>query len=131
MDELSESDLRQFTGDDVRYRHAFNRAAIYTEGVQFLAERGGAYWLIDEIAIHLGSSEFREAAARDQRIGLMHFWKLAAHADQSAELTARADSPNEPFIREQIPFTDFPLDEVDVWAANDAENWVLLLSSEY
>ena len=39
MDELSESDLRQFTGGDVRYRHAFNRAAIYTEGVQFLAER--------------------------------------------------------------------------------------------
>ena len=77
MDELSESDLRQFTGGDVRYRHAFNRAAIYTEGVQFLAERGGAYWLIDEIAIHLGSSAFREAAKHDERICLMHFWKLA------------------------------------------------------
>ncbi len=131
MDELSESDLRRFTGGDVRYRHAFNRAVIYTEGVQFVAERGGAYWLIDEIAIHLDSSAFRKAAARDDRIGLIHFWKLAVNADRSAELTARADSPDEPFIREQIPFTDFPLDEADIWAAHDTENWVLLLPSEY
>ena len=61
----------------------------------------------------------------------MHFWKLAVNADGSAELTARADSPDEPFIREQIPFTDFPLDEVDVWAANGADKWVLMLPSEY
>lgn len=115
----------------MRYRHAFNRAVIYTEGVQFVAERGGAYWLIDEIAIHLDSSAFRKAAARDDRIGLIHFWKLAVNADRSAELTARADSPDEPFIREQIPFTDFPLDEADIWAAHDTENWVLLLPSEY
>jgi len=48
---LSKSDLAQFTGSENWYRHGINRNVLYTDGVQHVAERGGAFWLLDEIAI--------------------------------------------------------------------------------
>ena len=48
---LSKSDLAQFTGSENWYRHGINRNVLYTEGVQYVAEHGGAHWLLDEIAI--------------------------------------------------------------------------------
>jgi hypothetical protein len=47
---LSQADFDQFTGPECFYRHPIVRALFYTEGVQFLAEKGGEYWLIDGIA---------------------------------------------------------------------------------
>ena len=48
---LSKSELAQFTGSDNWYRHTINRNVLYTDGAQHVAEHGGAYWLLDEIAI--------------------------------------------------------------------------------
>ena len=48
---LSTSDLAQFTGSENWYRHGINRNVLYTDGAQHVAEHGGAYWLLDEIAI--------------------------------------------------------------------------------
>jgi hypothetical protein len=48
---LSESQLRQFTGSENWYRHGINRAVLFTDGAKFLADQGGAYWLLDIIAI--------------------------------------------------------------------------------
>ena len=44
-----EAGLRQFYGTEVWYRHPLFRKCLYTEGVQYLAEHGGAYWLLDLI----------------------------------------------------------------------------------
>src|SRR5690606_36125280 len=41
--------LQRFTGSETFYTH-FTGRLIYTEGVQYLAEHAGAYWLIDAIA---------------------------------------------------------------------------------
>jgi hypothetical protein len=131
MSTFSHDDLRQFTGDLERWRHSLNRRVIYTPGVRFVAEQGGAYWLIDEIAIALGSPQFRKAASRDSRVGSLHFWKLTVGDDRSATLTARADDGVKPFITREIPFTDFPLDHVDIWAGFDGEHWTLYLPSEH
>lgn len=48
---LNRADLRQFTGSENFYRHALVRSILYTDGVQYVAETGGAYWLIDAIAL--------------------------------------------------------------------------------
>jgi hypothetical protein len=48
---LRKSDLGQFTGSQNWYRHGINRNVLYTDGAQHVAEHGGAYWLLDEIAI--------------------------------------------------------------------------------
>ena len=72
----------------------------YTDGIKYLAENGGAYWLLDAIASwqkELDSSQIQ-------------FWMLIVNADNSAVLTCERD--NEPVITQHIPFTDFPIPEV-------------------
>lgn len=128
---LCETDLRQFTGDLVRYRHPLNPEVIFTPGVRYVADKGEAYWLIDAIASWIGSPVFRKAASADRRIAAMHFWRLEKGEGTSATLTAKADSPEAAFIEQEIPFTDFPLQAIDIWAAYDGEHWTLYLPSEH
>ena len=127
--QLTHADLRQFTGDLDRYR-TLNRIVIYTPGIAYLAEHAGAYWLIDAIASYFGSTAMNQALAKDDRLTL-HFWRLDVADDHSATLTARADSGEEPFITQEIPYTDFPLKHADVWAGFDGNRWTLYLPSEH
>lgn len=128
---LTHADLRQFTGDLERFRHPLARGVIYTPGIRYLAERAGAYWLIDEIALAIGGGEIARAGRTDPRVQDLHFWRLEVREDRSAELTARADSGVEPFVSKVIPWTDFPLDHIDVWAGFDGRFWTLYLPSEH
>jgi hypothetical protein len=66
---------KQFTGSEQFYRHGLSRNHIYTEGVQFLAERAQVYWLLDKIALH-GSAKI----ARER----FQVWKLTVNPDCSA-----------------------------------------------
>ena len=130
MNRLTPYNLCQFTGDPERYRHSLARRVIYTEGVKFVAEQGEAYWLIDELAFTIVGGEIQRAGQSDPRILELHFWRLDVN-DNSATLTARADSDVEPFYIKEIPFTDFPLDHIDIWAGFDGEHWTLYLPSEH
>ena len=47
---LTSDDLRQFTGTETWHRHAFMRKVLYSDGAKYVAEKGGAYWLLDDIA---------------------------------------------------------------------------------
>ncbi len=128
---LTHADLKQFSGDLDRYQHSLNRRVIYTPGVQFLAERGGAYWLIDAIASYFGDPKMSRAMARDDRLRSLQFWRLKVLDNQSATLTMRADSGEKPAITQEIPYTDFPLERIDIWAGFDGERWTLYLPSEH
>ena len=75
---LTKSDLRQFTGSEQWHRHGLVRKVLYTDGAQYVAETGGAYWLIDEIAF--GQSEPKVAAEEFQ------VWRLKVNADKTATL---------------------------------------------
>lgn len=123
--------LPHFTGDCERFRHALNRHVIYTPGVQYLAETAGAWWLIDAIASHLGSPEFQAAVQKDPRVQDLHFWRLDVSDDDSAVLTARADSDLPAFITQPIPFTDFPLPKIDLWVGYDGHYFTVYLPSEH
>lgn len=127
---LSLNDLAQFTGELQRFRHPLNPRVIYTPGVHYLAEQAGAYWLIDAIASYFGSEVMERAMAKDHRLRSLQIWKLKVN-DHAAVLTAEADSGVPPFVREEIPFTDFPLDEIDIWAGFDGTYWTLYLPSEH
>ena len=48
---LNEHDLRQFTGSGNWYRHGIDRNILFTDGAKHVADEGGAYWLLDAIAI--------------------------------------------------------------------------------
>jgi len=128
---LTHEDLSQFNGDIVRYRHGVNRRVIYTPGVKFLAEQGGAFWLIDVIASYLTPTVIQKAVQAEPGIRWLHFWRLDVAPDQSALVTARADTARTPFVSQEIPFTDFPLEFVSVWAGFDGRLWTLYLPSEH
>ncbi len=127
---LTEADLWQFTGDMIRYTHPLNRNLVYTPGVRYMADKAGAYWLIDAIASYFGSDIMNKAMSQDDRLSSLQFWKLTVN-DNSAVLTATADSDAKPFITQEIPFTDFPLPKIDIWAGFDGSHWTLYLPSEH
>jgi hypothetical protein len=115
---ISHDDLRQFTGSTYWYRHGLVRSVVYTEGVQFMAEKAGAYWLIDEIAI---------AQAFEQRVKAEEFqvWKLNV-INSTATLSCE-DGNGRAVFSKHIDFTDFPLDAIELWV----EANVILLPSEH
>lgn len=116
---LTKEDLAQFTGTETWYRHGINRKVLFTEGAKFLADRAGAYWLLDEIAV---------IQPHDKRVAAEEFqvWKLAVRPDHRATLTCEDGNGNTVFSKE-IEFTDFPLDEITLWFANN----VIYLPSEH
>src|SRR5215471_14079566 len=106
MSKLTRGDLAHFTGSDQFYRHALNRRMLYTDGVQYLAEKAGAYWLLDKIAtLQL------EPAIRGEEFQV---WRLTV-TDSRARLTCDDGNDNSaPLYAEDIDFTDFPLDEIAI-----------------
>jgi hypothetical protein len=116
---LSAADLAQFTGSEQFFRHSLNRSVLYTEGAQYLAEHAGAYWLLDEIAF----AQPHHAAVANEPFQV---WTLNVRLDKTATLTCDDGNDNVVFTK-QIPYTDFPLDTVKLYFAND----VIHLPSEY
>ncbi|MEO8964712.1 MAG: DUF6876 family protein [Gammaproteobacteria bacterium] len=47
------NELNQFISSGQFFKHWINSKLVYTEGVQYLAEKAHCYWLIDEIAFVL------------------------------------------------------------------------------
>ena len=116
---LTEVQLRQFTGSENWYRHSINRAVLYTDGAKFLANQGGAYWLLDIIAI---AQQHDASVSREE----FQVWNLKVHSDRSATVFCD-DGNGNPVYTQEIPFTDFPLDEMKLYFANN----VIHLPSEY
>lgn len=111
-------ELQHFTGSETFFRHPLFRKFVYTEGVQFLAEKAGAYWLIE----YIFSNQMEE------KIKAVDFqaWKIKVKEDNSA--TIRLEDGNGNLVKQfKLEFTDFPLKEFTLWFYNNT----LLLPSEW
>ena len=115
---LRASDLAQFTGSECWYRHPLYPSITYTDGAQYVAEAGGAYWLLDAIVSHQHHTRVRSEP--------FQVWTLKVAQDRSAVLTCE-DGDRGLIARQAIAFTDFPLPEVTLWLQNE----VIFLPSEY
>ncbi|MCK9598089.1 MAG: hypothetical protein M0R06_03545 [Sphaerochaeta sp.] len=49
-----EAGLAQFYGSEQWYKASFG-GVVYTDGVKYLADHAGAYWLIDAVASYQGA----------------------------------------------------------------------------
>jgi hypothetical protein len=70
------------------------------------------------------------AMNRDPRLQSLQFWRLDV-TGSSAVLIAYADVGEEPFIRQEISFTDFPVNHIDIWAGFDGQVWTLSPPSKH
>jgi hypothetical protein len=113
---LKAEDLARFAGGtSTWWRHPVNRAVTYTDGAKHVAEAGGAFWLLDEIAL---------IQPFDARVKAEEFqvWTLKVNAADSSALLTCGDGgkhgqANRIVYRKRIPWTDFPLPEITLWFA--------------
>lgn len=115
---LTKADLRQFTGTEHYYRHQLNRRVVYTDGVKYMAEKGGAYWLIDEIAL-------AQAYTPEVKAQPFQHWTLKVK-DNTGVLSC-GDGNGRTVFAKNIEFTDFPLDEIAFYYTDS----VIMLTHEY
>lgn len=116
---LTQADLRQFSGSERWYRHGLVKRILYTDGAKHVADAGGAYWLLDEIAL---AQEFIKDVAAEA----FQVWKLKRGEGHSATLTCE-DGNHTTVFTKAIAFTDFPLPEITLWFTDNT----ILLPSEY
>ena len=115
---LTADDLAQFIGSENWYQHSLVRSITYTDGAKYVADAGGAYWLLDEIAL---AQRFAPAVKAEP----FQVWRLAVDSTQGV-LTCDDGNDNVVYTK-QIPFTDFPLPEIKLYFTDN----VILLPSEY
>jgi hypothetical protein len=116
---LAADDLRQFIGTEHWYRHGAVPEILYTDGAKYLADRGQAYWLLDEIAL---AQRSQPAAAGEA----FQLWTLAVNPDRTATLSF-GDGNGRTVFSKAIKFTDFPLPEIALYVVDN----VIMLPSEY
>ena len=118
--QLREEDLKQFTGSETWYRHSLFRKFLYTDGVQYVAEVGEAYWLIDKIF----SCHACVAKLEGEEFCV---WDLTLNKDGQGATLICTDGNENKLYAEKILFTDFPLKTLRLFLQNNT----LLLPSEY
>lgn len=131
------ADLEQFTGTAAYHALSvlFPRVVI-SDGAKYLAEKAGAFWLLEAIASY--QPEIGKAPHADM-LKQMQFWKLKVNADKSCVLTCVPDSGYAPSITQNISCTDFPLSEITLycspteWLSNNGPvtGVLIYLPSEY
>jgi len=110
---LTREELYQFTGSQYIYQYIGFK---FTDGVKYLAEKGGAFWFLDIISsyqIELKNVDFQ-------------IWGLKINKNKSGTITC-TDLNEKRLIKQKIEYTDFPLDTIKLYLING----VLILTSEY
>ena len=120
---LNETDLAQFTGSEGYTRHSLMRKILISEGAKYVADTGGAHWLLDIIA----------SMQLDKKVKAEEFqvWQLNTFKKDNSDchygiLTCSDGNGNEVY-RQKIGYTDFPLPEIKFYYTNN----VIHLPSEY
>jgi hypothetical protein len=100
------ADLAGFSGTEGYTKYL--GGLMLTDGVRYLAENAGCFWLLDIIA------SYQSKCRKDADLREMQFWKLTVNADDSAVVTCEDGNGNVK-ITQKMEYTDFPLSEVKVW----------------
>ena len=108
--------LGSFIGTTKYYRSGFGTLHL-TEGIHYLRETANCYWLIDIV-------ESYQPMLTDVPFQI---WTLKVNEDESALVTCKEDSDQPCLVKQEIEYTDFPLDEIEFYCIDG----VVLLKSEY
>jgi hypothetical protein len=81
--ETFKAEVSQFRGTENYYAHPLVSRFVWTDGVQYVAERAGAFWLVDLIAVHQPTIRRH---AQYWVLRAFQFWHLEVKTDRSAVL---------------------------------------------
>ena len=118
MSKLTAQDLAQFTGTTSYYR--IGRQHLLTDGTHCLAEQAGCDWIMDAVVSHV------------TEIGTTDWFAVVRSevTDHGAEMRYE-DGNGRELARQAIPYTDFPLSNLTLYAVWNTEHWVIMLPGEY
>jgi len=85
-----------------------------------MAEKGECFWMMDAVASHLC-----EIGTEDW------FVLVRVQVSEGRVEMIYEDGNGREHARQAIPYTDFPLSEITLYACRDQEHWVFMLPSEY
>ena len=121
-----EDSLEYFTGTQEYHALGFPFAnVVLTDGAKYLAEKAGAWWLMDVIASHIPSIKNDYMAVAQLKVkGNEASFRLHDGDRGGGERT---------WARQRIPYTDFPLESIMLFVERDHASgwWVILLPSEH
>jgi hypothetical protein len=109
------AELEQFNGTENYYKYL--SGLKLTDGVKYLAEKAGAYWLMDIIAGY-------QSKLKDQPFQI---WRIHLKEGNTADVSCRPDSDQPAIVTQHIPYTDFPIHEYELYCIDG----VILLKGEY
>lgn len=118
MKKFDPSQLNQFIGTEKYYR--ISRRHLLTDGTKYLAEAAKCFWMMDAIASHLCE------------IGTTDWFVLVrVEVTEGRAVMIYQDGNDREHARQEIPYTDFPLNSITLYASWDGEHWVIMLPTEY
>ena len=110
-----EKELAQFCGSERLHHPGFFHQVyrfLFTDGVKYLADQAGAYWLIDAIGSYQPGIRRRHPLMQEFQI-----WTLEKR-DQCWLLTGGSDTGDQTIIQE-IEYSNFPLDSITLYLENE------------
>lgn len=114
-----------FCGTENYYRHF--TGGKYTDGVKHLADRTGAYWLIDAVFSWQCEQRVRSAPFQIWTLKVLKTEFGKNKSEPMAVLEMKEDTDEPAKVSQKIQYTDFPKGEVKLYLIDG----VLLLPSEY
>lgn len=130
IENITEYNLAQHHGSACFYRHNLLRSCVMSEGAYYLCENGAA-WLIDVIVSYQHTPQVK---ACDKQMWLLTVNKVDNSArvdcfDYDADYEDLKNRVN-PLVSQEIPFTDFPLAEIEIMCANNGSGRTIYLPME-
>jgi hypothetical protein len=105
------------TGEWHHHRCFARYPVLLTDGALYLAEHGGggattAYWLMDVIASYQGEKQMK-------RIENPQLWKIECVGEGSKRscVVSCGNNPNKPIMKQEIEWTNFLLNEYELYAS--------------
>ena len=118
MKKFDPTQLSHFTGTEKYYR--ISRRHLLTDGTKYLAEEAECFWMMDAIASHLS-----EIGTEDW------FVLIRVQVTGDRAVMIYEDGNSREHARQEIPYTDFPMTSITLYACWNQENWVIMMPSEY
>jgi hypothetical protein len=112
--------LVQFSGTE-RY-HRTHPALLATDGAKYLADEAGAYWLLDIVWSVLPRITDEFAVLELQ---------LEEGSCCAVVVIDDGREPKTTYHRQEIPYTDFPLQKIKLYIQQYGRERVVMLPSEY
>ena len=116
------NELNNFSGTEHYYR--ITSDTVITDGAKFVADKGGAYWLLTAIASYLPEFTSKETFI----VATLTVTRTAT----SSTAMLKLDDGNDNILAQQfIEYTDFALREIKLYACYNGDAWVIMLPREY